>query len=120
MAVFMALSCPQTGGVFDIDGRIRGHEVRLSMHDGMNDTVSSPYQVGYSTLMDAFIVTKRVFLCMVVLMTLSCPQTGGVFDIDGRIRGHEPGVPGHDGGHPHLRVPPPRRLRIQGLHHHLS
>ena len=41
--------------------------------------------------------------------------TGGVFDIDGRIRGDEPGVPGHDGGHPHLRVPPARRLRIQGL-----
>ena len=93
-----------------------GHEPRLSMHGRINDAVSSPQKVGYSTLMDAFVLTKRVFLFMAVLMTLSCPPTGGVFDIDGRIRGHKPGVPGHDGGHPHLLVQPARRLRIQGLH----
>ena len=71
--------------------------VSLSIHDRGDNAVASPQKMDYSTLMDAFVVTNLVFLSIHCCIdnAVVTPSKGGSFEIDGRIRDHEPRLSFH-------------------------
>ena len=66
--------------------------VSLSFHDCIDNAVVTPPKVIHSRLMDAFVITSLVFLFIRVRIHDDVLPKGGLLDVDGRIRGHEPRV----------------------------